>query len=58
MSESTHAFERITAPLIALIVARDPHYAILRDELQKQKNCVKKRRRELHEKRAQDSLDS
>ena len=57
LSESTHAFEaskRITAPLVALIVAQTPHQAVQRDELQKEKNCIKKRRRELQEQHAQD----
>ena len=57
MSESTHAFEaskHITAPLVALIVAQTSHQAIQRDELQKEKNCIKKRRRELQEQHAQD----
>ena len=57
MSESTHAFEAskcITAPLVALIVAQTPYQAVQRDELQKKKNCIKKRRRELQEQHAQD----
>ncbi len=59
MSESTHAFEaseRITAPLVALIVAQDAHHTVQRNDLQKVKNCVKKTRRELQAKRAQETI--
>ena len=57
MSESTHAFEaskRITAPLVALIVAQTLNQAVQRNQLLKEKNCIKKRRRELQEQHAQD----
>ena len=61
MSESTHAFEaskRITAPLVALIVAQTPNQALQRNELLKEKNRIKNRikksRRELQEQCAQD----
>ena len=57
MSESTHAFEaskRIAAPLVALIVAQPPNQAVQRNQLLKEKNCIKKRRRELQEQCAQD----
>ena len=57
MSESTHAFEaskRITALLVALIVVQTPNQAVQRNQLLKEKNCIKKRRRELQEQRAQD----
>ena len=59
MSESTHAFEaseHITAPLVALIVAQDPHQVVQRNDIQKEKNCMKKQRRELQQQRAQDIL--
>ena len=49
MSESIHAFEAsklITAPLVALIVAQEPH----------QKNCMKKKRRMHQEQRTKDVL--
>ena len=44
MSESILAFEAskcITAPLVALIVAQEPHQAVQRADSQKTKNCMK-----------------
>ena len=57
MSESTYAFEAskcITAPLVALIVAQNPHQEVQRNEIQKEKKRMKKRRRELQEHRTQE----
>ena len=51
-SESVHAFKAskcITAPLVALIVAQDLHQGGQRNDIQKEKNAMKKKRREQQE---------
>ena len=63
-SESAHAFEaskRITAPLVALIVAQDLQQGEqrndIRNDIQKEKNAMKKRRREQQAQQAQHILE-
>ena len=42
MSESVHAFEVFTSPLVALIVAQEPHQEVQRTDTQKKKNWGEK----------------
>ena len=60
MSESTHAFEaskHVTAPLVALIVRQELHHNPQTNDLRKEKNDVKKSRRERQEKQAKDIVN-
>ena len=57
MTGSINASEPIKAPLVALIVTQDPDQGMQRADPQEIKNRMKKRRRELQEQQAQNTLE-
>ena len=50
VSDSAYAFEgskHITAPLVVLIISQDPHQTVQLNDLLKEKNLVKKQKKEI-----------
>ena len=50
VSDPAYAFEgskHITAPLVVLIISQDPHQTVQLNDLLKEKNLVKKQKKEI-----------